>query len=105
MNYKKFDWIVSTSCFNLKLKKQDNYEFVRQILQSAYAHSNKGVAFDFLSDYVDYHSDIGFHYSPERVFSIAKSLTKMVALRHDYPIFEFCIYMYPDFKGWAMPNE
>ena len=99
-SYEKYDWIVSTSCFNLKLKSQDNYEFTKQILKSAYLHSKKGVAFDFLSTYVDFTSEFGFHYSPEKVFSIAKEITKCVSLRHDYPIYEFCIYLYPDFKGW-----
>ena len=99
--YETFDWIVSTNSFNLKLRNQDNYEFVSQILRSAYSHSRKGVAFDFLSTYVDFYGESGFHYSPERVFAIAKSITKRVTLRHDYPIFEFAIYLYPDFTGWS----
>jgi len=23
-----------------------------------------------------------------------------VQLRHDYPLFEFCVYLLPDFTGW-----
>ena len=103
-SYGKYDWIVSTSCFNLRLKGQDNYEFTKQILKSAYLHSQKGVAFDFLSSYVDFTNELGFYYSPERVFGIAKEITKCVTLRHDYPMYEFCIYLYPNFKGWISEN-
>lgn len=96
-----FDYIVSTSCFNLPLQYQDNYEFVEQILRTCYDHTRKGVSIDFLSSYVDFKSDEGFHYEPERIFQIAKSITKCVELRHDYPLFEFNIYLYKDFSGWS----
>lgn len=99
--YPNFDFIVSTTCFNLKLQFQDNYEFANQIISSMYKHASKGVAIDFLTKYVDFESDHGFHYEPEKIFSMCKNLTKRVTLRHDYPIFEFCMYLYPDFTGWS----
>ncbi|WP_276348714.1 class I SAM-dependent methyltransferase [Daejeonella sp. JGW-45] len=99
-DFPTFDYIVSSSCFNLPLTEQDNYEFIAEILQKCYEHAEKGVAIDFNSSYVDFKSADGFHYEPERVFSIAKKITKRVSLRHDYPLFEFAIYMYKDFKGW-----
>jgi SAM-dependent methyltransferase len=94
------DFVVSTSAFNLPLEHQDNYDFVADILRAAFAAARKGVAVDFLSTYVDYRSPHGFHYSPERIFAAAKGITRRVMLRHDYPLFEFCVYLYPDFDGW-----
>ncbi len=99
--YPKYDWIISSSCFNLELKSQNNYDFIEEILRSSYAHCNKGIAMDLFSDYVDFRADNMFYYSPEKVFQIAKTITKRVCLRHDHPMFEFCIYLYPDFQGWA----
>lgn len=99
-DFPEFDYIVSSSCFNIPLLEHDNYEFIAQILEKAYSHAKKGVAIDFNSSYVDFFSKEGFHYSPEKIFSIAKKITKRVALRHDYPLFEFAIYLYKDFKGW-----
>ena len=97
-----FDFIVSTSSFNLKLHEIDNYEFIQNLLNLCYNSSYKGVAIDFLSDYVDFKSTTdAFYYKPEVVFSNAKSITKRITLRHDYPLFEFCLYLYKDFKGWA----
>lgn len=96
------DFVVSTSCFNLKLRHQDNYEFAEKILNSAYKLARKGVAIDFLTSYVDFkgNAEEAFYYEPEKVFSLAKRITKRVTLRHDYPLFEFCVYLFPDFTGW-----
>ncbi len=95
-----FDFVVSTSCFNITLKHENNYDFAEKILRTCYEMSKKGVAIDFLTSYVDYKIDFAFYYEPEKIFSICKSITKRVMLRHDYPLFEFCIYLFPDFKGW-----
>ncbi len=95
------DYIVSTSSFNNKLNDESNYEFVDKLLKKCYSIAKKGVAIDFLSSYVDYRvDDEVFYYEPEQLFSLAKKITKRVCLRHDYKLFEFCVYMYPDFKGW-----
>lgn len=97
-----FDYIVSTTAFNLPLTGEDNYEFITRLLNKCYKHARKGVSIDFLTSYVDYPSLDGFHYQPERIFTIAKQITKRVRLRHDYPLFEFSIYLYKDFKGWGI---
>jgi ubiquinone/menaquinone biosynthesis C-methylase UbiE len=97
----KFDYVVSTSCFNLDLPHDDNYAFIENLLQRCYTISKKGVAIDFLTSYVDFRGvQEAFYYSPERIFSIAKKISKRVCLRHDYPLFEFTVYLYPDFQGW-----
>lgn len=100
-SFPRFDYIVSTSCFNLCMLEGDNYQFVERILAKCYEHADKGVSIDFLTRYVDFPSAEGFHYEPERIFAMSKKLTKRVVLRHDYPLFEFNIYMYPDFAGWT----
>ncbi len=98
--FPEFDFIVSSSSFNHLLIEIDNYAFIEEILRVCFAHAKQGVAIDFLTKYVDYEAPEIFYYSPEHVFSIAKKITKRVCLRHDYPLFEFCIYLFPDFQGW-----
>lgn len=100
-SFPQFDYVVSSSCFNLCRLDEDNYGFVERILSTSYEHARKGVSIDFLTSYVDYPSMEGFHYEPERVFAMAKKLTKRVLLRHDYPLFEFNVYLYRDFRGWG----
>lgn len=99
----RFDYVVSTSCFNLNLGETSNYDFIEDILKKSYNAANKGVAIDFLTSYVDFkgNAEEAFYYEPEKIFKIAKSISKRVCLRHDYPLFEFCVYLYPDFEGWS----
>ena len=60
--------------------------------------SNKGIAMDFMSTYVDFKRKGSFHASPEKIFKIAKTISKRVVIRHDYLPFEFCVYIYKNNK-------
>lgn len=96
-----FDFVVSTSSFNNKMNDISNYDFAFKILNKCYEIADKGVAIDFLTSYVDFQStNEAFYYQPEIIFSKCKKITKRVSLRHDYPLFEFCVYLYKDFEGW-----
>ena len=61
---------------------------------------SEGFAIDMLTSYVDYKEEHLYYYSPEQLFSYAKTLTKRVALRHDYPAYEFALLLHKDFCGW-----
>lgn len=98
------DWIVSSTAFNLRLLASDNYTVVETILARAFPRARKGLAIDFLSSYADFQHPEAFHYDPARMFAVAKTLTRRVMLRHDYPLFEFMLYLYPTFSGWSEPK-
>jgi SAM-dependent methyltransferase len=100
-DFSRFDYIVSSSSFNLALEHEDNYSFMEKMLRVMYEHAERGVAVDLMTSYVDFRRPEAFYYEPERMFSIAKKITKRVTLRHDLPLFQFCLYLYPDFKSWA----
>jgi hypothetical protein len=70
------------------------------VLGICYEACDKGVAVDMMTSYVDFREERLFYYSPEEILRHAKSLTKRVMLRHDYPMFEFAIFLYKDFTGW-----
>lgn len=99
-SFPKFDYILSSSSFNNKLKFEDNNKFIEKILKVSYEHAVEGVAIDFLTSYVDFKKDHTYiyHHKPEKIFSIAKKFTRRVCLRHDYPLFEFCVYLFKDIK-------
>jgi SAM-dependent methyltransferase len=94
------DYVVASGTFNLALRADDNYDYAARVLRRAASLARKGVAIDFHTSYVDFRVDDIFYYEPERLFAIAKAITKRVTLRHDYPLFEFCVYLFPDFAGW-----
>ena len=81
-------------------RRLSNEAVVCRALEKAYGLCRSGVAVDFLSSHVDFRERRLFYYDPALVFKFAKKLTKRVTLRHDYPLYEFCVYLYKDFKGW-----
>jgi SAM-dependent methyltransferase len=99
--FEPVDFVVASGTFNLALRAGDNYDYAGRMLRRAYDLARRGVAMDFHTADVDYRVDDVFYYEPQRVFAIARSVTKRVALRHDYPLYEFCVYLYPDFAGWG----
>ena len=86
----KFDWVFAIGTTN----KAGSYEYIENTLTEMLKICKKGVAMDFMSTYVDFKRKDSFHASPERVFKIAKKLSKRVVIRHDYLPFEFCVYIY-----------
>jgi SAM-dependent methyltransferase len=96
-----FDFVVCSQTFNLRFGDGDNTEIVRDMLRRMFASARHGVAIDFVTDWVDFREDYLVYRNPEDMFRFAKSLTRRVVLRHDYPLFEFCLYLYPDFAAWG----
>jgi len=96
----KFDYVISSQTFNNKLQFSDNEKVIRNVIKKCYEICEEGVAVDMMTKYVDFEEPRLHYYSPEEIFTFCKKLTKRVTLRHDYPLFEFMIYLYKDFKGW-----
>jgi len=89
---KQFDYIISSGVFNFKLS--DNTSFTKNMLKKMFDICNKGVAVDFITNYVDYKTEHLHYTNPEYIFSFCKTLSKRVTIRHDYMPFEFCVYIY-----------
>ncbi|GIP19110.1 SAM-dependent methyltransferase [Paenibacillus montaniterrae] len=91
-----FDYVIGSGIFNFKLQDVDNYEYVYSIMKESFYVARHGVAFNFLSDQVDFHKEITFHSNPLKILEFAYSLSKNVVLRNDYMPFEFTIYIFKD---------
>ena len=91
---KKFDWSFAIGTTNMK----GNYEYVENLMTEMLRISKNGIAIDFMSTYVDFKRKESSHFAPEKIFKIAKKLSKRVVIRHDYLPFEFCIYIYKNSK-------
>ncbi len=101
----KFDYIFCSQVFNNKYLNTDPIVFVQEVMGILYSASNEAVVMDFVTDYVDFKEDHLNYYSPENIFSLAKKLTKRVTLKNDYPLFEFMIFAYKDFRGWGTSKK
>lgn len=100
-----FDYVVCSQVFNLRLEEGKNDALVKDMLRLMFKIARRGVAIDLLTSYVDFQQDELYYYRPEEIFSYAKQLTRRVTLRHDYPLFEFCLYLYPNFEGWSSERQ
>ncbi len=78
----------------LSYRLEDNLGFTRAMLSRMFSLSRLGVAANFLSSYCNFQHLHNYHANPEEMFTLAKELTPSVALRHDYPLYEFTLFLH-----------
>lgn len=94
-----YDYIIGSGIFNFKFVNDDNYSYINSVLEKSFSECRVGVAFDFLSDKVDFKKyDVTFHSNPSRILDFCYKLTRNVVLRNDYAPFEFSIFLFKDDK-------
>jgi SAM-dependent methyltransferase len=91
---KRHDWFVASGTFNVKFNQIEN--FTERMIEKMFANCDKGIAFNAITDYVNYEVPNLAYNSPQKLFDFCKSLTPFVTLRHDYYQWQFTIYMYKD---------
>lgn len=92
----KFDFVVASGIFNHRLSEGNNYELIEATIAKALSVARDGLAFDFLSDKVDYQLEHTFHSSPEKILTMAYKHSRNVMLRNDYMPFEFSLFIFKD---------
>lgn len=88
------DYFLISGAMNFRV--DDNMALTTTMLSRMFKLANKGVGINFLSTYVTYQKSHNFHHSPEEMFAFARTLTSSITLRHDYPLWEFTLYLYKD---------
>ena len=88
----KFDYIFESGILNKKIS--NNMSFAKKMINTMFEHCKIGIAINMMSTYIDFEEGFLFHYSPEEMFKFAKRMSKRVILRHDYPLYEFTLYVY-----------
>lgn len=94
-----FDYAVASGIFNIKFNdssKLNNYDFIDKSITKALSLVKDGIAFDFLSDKVDYQYEHTFHSSPSKILDFAYQHSRNVMLRNDYMPFEFSLFIFKD---------
>lgn len=93
----KFDYVISSGVFNHALIDSysgGGYEFIFDVMKKAFSMASNAIAFDFLSDRVDYTLEHTFHSSPVKILDMAYSLSRNVLLDNTFFPFEFTIVIY-----------
>lgn len=86
------DYVFLSGLFNFRIA--DNTAFMHETVRQSFRIARRGVAFNLLGSYVDFKEEHLFYHREEDVFAFAKSLTRFVTLRADYPLYEFTIYLH-----------
>lgn len=94
----RFDYVLVSGVFNNRC--DDNEGFFRQTVQRLFERTDRALAFNLMSAYVDWKDPDLWYVEPERIFALMKGVTPFVTLRNDYVVkrtpvpFEFAVYAY-----------
>lgn len=87
---RKFDWAIASGIASIAT----SYPFIGRILSEMFRICKKGVAMNFLGGMVDFKTKDAFYADPEKIYSMTRSLSNRVVIRHDYTPYEFTLYVY-----------
>lgn len=93
----RFDYVTCCGVFHLKAENDDAAweAFAFRLIERMYQFARHGIAFNMMTDQVDFKVDRLFYADPMKVFDFCrKNLSRRVLLRHDYPLYEFSTYVY-----------
>jgi SAM-dependent methyltransferase len=90
----KADYTITSGIFNVMFdeSKQNWNGYIENTLEHMFEQSNKGIAFNLLTSYVDFEAPNLYYANPMYYFDFCKKhLSKYVNLIHDYNLYEWTI--------------
>jgi len=91
---KKFDWVFFSGISSAGC----SYPYIKKVMTEMFRICRKGLAMNFVGGIIDYKTKDLFYSDPEEIYSITRSLSNRVTIRHDYAPFEFTTYVYKNNK-------
>jgi SAM-dependent methyltransferase len=93
----QYDYVVMNGLFNYRgsTPRESMKEYWQRILDIAWRHSTRGMAFNVMSKIVDWERDDLFHVSFDELASVVTShFSRHFILRHDYGAYEYTTFVY-----------
>jgi 2-polyprenyl-3-methyl-5-hydroxy-6-metoxy-1,4-benzoquinol methylase len=93
----RYDVVMCSGLFHVKLHHTDDEwrAFVYATVEKMFEMCRVGIAFNTMSDHVDFRSDTLFYANAGEVLDFCRrKLSRFVTLRHDYPLYESTVYVY-----------
>lgn len=94
-----YDYAICNGTFTEKrdLKQNEMFIFFTSIISLLFAKCKKGIAFNVMSNNVDYKKDDLFYVSHDELVNfIIKNLTRNYIIRNDYGLYEYTVYIYKE---------
>lgn len=91
----KVDYSIVSGTFNVMFDSSEEEwdKYIKDKVSELLEHSKKGVAFNLLTSFVDWKAKDLYYADPTKYFNFCKSLSRYVTLIHDYPLYEWTIYI------------
>ena len=90
----RYDYVVGSGLFNGRMSTTEQMPYVRGTLENMARAARRGVFVDFLSTWVNVQNPDNWYMDPAGALSIARAITRRIALRHDYMPYEFALYLF-----------
>ena len=93
----RYDYVVMSGVFH---QRRDSTipaweSFAQDIIRNSFAMCRKGVAFNFISPFVDfYQTQVYYSNLPKLINFINDDLSRFFDIRHDYALYEFTVHVY-----------
>jgi len=96
-DWMRADYLITSGLFYVKTStvRRTWKHFVQAMLIRMFMLSDIGIAFNMLTSFVDYEDSNLFYQPPgETVDFCIRNMSRRVVLRHDYPLWEYTVYVY-----------
>ena len=92
-----YDWVLMSGVFHQRrestIKEWEN--FSQNLIRNAFLMANKGLAFNFISPFVDYYqTEVYYCNLPKLLNFINDELSRFFTVTQDYALFEFTVFVY-----------
>ena len=91
------DFVLNSGIFTVKgdASETEWWQYIQHISKHMFEICKQGIAFNLMSSHVDYKDNHLFYIDPAKVLSyFVENLSRRVVIRHDYPLWEFTVYVY-----------
>lgn len=95
----KYDYLIMSGLFHQRRdsKIKDWEKFSQVIIKNAFDMCNKGIAFNFISPFVDYYQTQVYYCNlPKLINFINDELSRFFVIKHNYALYEFTLYVYKE---------
>ena len=93
----RVDYVVASGIFNHHFGAEPSQwqQHIHSTIEHMYAQAEKGIAFNIMSDQVDYREDYLHYQNPSQMLEFClEKFGRNVQLIHHYPLFEFTVLIW-----------
>ncbi len=99
-----FDYILISGVFYIKVdaKPEVHDAWIKATLKKLWPLCKKGISFNAITEYVDWKDETLYYCSIGDTISFCvNNLSRWISLKHDFPLWEFTMYVYKDSR-WKL---